>query len=343
MDLLVFAHRAEAQAFLKNEKWKSITTTPFDLYQKDQSFLLICGEGIENAMSGTTWAATLNPALNRIVNLGVCASVNEGFPVESTHLIRTSYKQNSEKEMVFKSFSTNSDTVIDINTVERRILSHDDANYLDNFAPLVDREFWGVAYSANKLQKELIGIKTVSDIVGKNENICEIVKEEAATWSELLYSKYQSLQESIHITQDDTFLSDERFKNFHFTFSQKQQLLNLSKVIEARGNKTNTFIEENGLFAFNENHRPKDRASSLIKNINDCLYPQEKIINDEIEAIKKNLSKFDIKVSFHPDKETDEFNLNMKVTNYLNLQQKFDAVNAINFKNLFHLFQGRGK
>ncbi len=300
MDLLVFAHRAEAQAFLKNEKWKSVATKPFSLYQSENeaSYLLISGEGIENAMTATTWASTvIGDNLQRIINLGVCASLNEDYPIESTYLVRTSYKQNTEKEMSFRSFTTNhySSDALDINTVERRVLSKEEADHLDNFAPLVDREFWGVAFAANKLEVDLIGIKTVSDIAGKNENICEIVKEDAQLWSELLYDKLQQTDNVKESVINDDILIDERFNSFHFTFSQKQQLKNLSKVIEARGEELIEFLEHNKLFEFNEDHRPKDRATHLIRRINECLFPYDEKINSKIETIKKELSKYDKK------------------------------------------------
>tara|TARA_R110002072_G_scaffold534_8_gene4283 strand:- start:34536 stop:35582 length:1047 start_codon:yes stop_codon:yes gene_type:complete len=345
MKLLTFAHRAEAQAFLKYKNWTSVETTPFNLYQHNSHLLLITGEGIENAMVSTSWACS-KYAVQEILNFGICGSLSEENAIGSIHHIRTCYREASNSKMSFKSFSSNESGNIDIISTSSRIFNDTQADFLDNFATLIDRELWGIGFSAFKLNLPFKSYKMVSDIVGENEGFCEIIKEKANEWSEGLLDIYINMtdHDEKSETRESHLFDNPLFNDFYFTVSQKRKFYSYLKIIHARGYSIDSFFNDHKLL--NQENDPqklkrsKDATKEILNKIEKILFPHNAAIDGEIKKLQDDLLEEQIRITFHPEKETDEFHLNMRLENEVDFENKIKKLGQINLNKIFTLFRG---
>jgi len=113
MIVKVFAHRGEAQTFLKKEDYK-VLPAPFEGVFKNSKgdILLLTGEGAD--IAGQKLATILGMFFNQVVpieihNYGVAGALTESLEVGSKKEIRTFYRQQ-DGEMLFRSFSCLSGT-----------------------------------------------------------------------------------------------------------------------------------------------------------------------------------------------------------------------------------------
>jgi hypothetical protein len=151
--LLVFAHRPEAQSFLKNHSLKPIQADHIDIYVSDEYYLLITGEGVLNAISKTTIILSKFQDIKEIWNFGIAGGLTSHF-IKKEHIyqIRTSYGELGE-EIQFKSFSTaNKSSELDCISASKRVLNEKKATHLANFAQIVDRELWGIGLIAREFK-----------------------------------------------------------------------------------------------------------------------------------------------------------------------------------------------
>ena len=171
MELLTFAHRGEAKAFLKRDQFGPVPFFFDGLYKNDQRYLLIHGEGpqITSEKVSVVCGAFRNE-IHAVINMGVCGSLKENdFKIGTIYPIRTCYKEDE-----FKSFSTANKTGVDIISSKERVMSPEKVKNLSYFAPLVDREAWAVGSVCQTLDIPFYSYKMVSDY-SDNEDICQLV------------------------------------------------------------------------------------------------------------------------------------------------------------------------
>ena len=145
--LLLFAHRGEAQAFLKHWHLQPRAFAVDGLYASNQIMLCITGEGVQSASErAAVVCGAFYGEISEVVNLGVAGALASSLTVGSFCEIRTVYRE-SAGDIVFKTFTSAApaDTTIDCITADQRVLSTAYADRLRAFAPLVDRELWGIA------------------------------------------------------------------------------------------------------------------------------------------------------------------------------------------------------
>lgn len=314
--LLTFAHRGEARAFLHEFK----TTLLFEnLYQLDtpysglKVFLLITGEGFDNSMSSLSFVLGKYPEIKEVINYGVCGLLCKDAVSKISELvsIATVYADSSSREndkMSFKSFTLHckSNEAMDLVTTHERILDRDKANFLDNFAPLVDRELWAQAFAAHKVAVKISSFKVISDYA--DGEICQQVKVDAPVWSDKLLRHFISFCESPNHEDKkgpsflDRFLLESNA--FHITLSQERVLERILQAHHIKGNAFDDLKEDIGFRELElEKKRPKDRTKALISFLSDALNPMEAKLKRELELITYGLEKQGVQVKHDQDLE----------------------------------------
>jgi len=326
MRLLIFAHRGEAQTFIKKRDFKSLD---FNIYQYENEYLYICGEGIYEVMSMLSQIIK-KYEINEIINYGISGSLDEKIEIDSIHEVRTSYHQNYE-EMEFKSFTLNKDADLDCISTTKRVLTDKQGLELKPFGDIIDRELWAMAYVANKLSISLRSFKLISDFAG-NMTDCFDLKQRAHFFSEKLYSHYQqSFLESTKINEDKQ-KQPIIFYPFRLTQFQRNRLNKIIPSIDE------IFLKEQIKEISEYKIQDKEKANKLINRCFTHLYPIKAKINSKIESMFFEFNSIGAKISFDENLEKEYFNLSMQInsqTNIDKLKAQLDELKYNEFKSIF--------
>ena len=195
MNLLCFAHRAEAEAFFVEKNFKPDQRLN-NLYQETESgdFLLITGEGIFSSLQKVNTTLTTEPSISAIINLGVAGALSPKFNKFDLVSVRTSYLcETSEALPQFRSFPTQQITglpPVDCMSSTQRIKNPQTKKYLSSFSEVIDRELWGIGYAAKEKKIPLVSIKVISD-EESDVDFCQEVKENSFDLSKKLFNSYK--------------------------------------------------------------------------------------------------------------------------------------------------------
>lgn len=188
--LLVFAHRGEAQAFLKGRNFRAVDFAFSGVFQSEKEMLLLCGEGLPAAQQRV--AAFLNAFgknLSRVVNLGIAGSLSDSLKPGEIYPIRTVYRE-PEGGPAFPSFrSAEPEAQTDCVSAAKRVLTRGYAQRLAPFAPIVDRELWAIASLCADYNLPFLAYKLISDRAGVDTSTVDF-KACARQFSEQLYKFY---------------------------------------------------------------------------------------------------------------------------------------------------------
>lgn len=325
--LLLFAHRGEAQSFLRQAKPLS---AEIQSYESPGYFLLITQEGIQETTENTTWfLAQFHGQVSHLINLGIAGALNSKdttLELEKIYSVKTIYAEEQ-----FKSFSSHS-TGIDLITAKTRVTNLALAQKLSMTAPLVDREAWAMASVAKKFKKDFLCYKLVSDFAN-HENICDLVKEKAETFSDKLYGFYQSLV-PVSIKAAEPILT---IPGFHFTFTQEKQYETLLERLSLKG-KTNhqALIEKINL----QKITPKEKAQALIQELTFELNPFKKVFEHKLQTVTMPLTKIGCRLKFTENYENKNFTLSMPIENEKNLQKLQEALKEISYAEISQVLDG---
>ncbi len=340
MDLLVFAHRGEAQTFLKEMDFKSHPEFN-DLYLSgDQSYgLVLTGEGPQNVMMALTYAMgvlkTQGIQLGQLINLGICASFNKDLQQGEIFEIRTIYGQNE-----FKSFQClGESSKLDLITANERILDTELAKELSHFAPLADREAWAIGLVAKKFQTPLRAFKLISDHV-TDAPICEYIKEHAQDYSQELYRYYVS-----SVSKKEKSLSSELplldDKDFYFTLSLEREVRNLTEQILVKYEMN--LKELLNLSAIKDikalETTPKKKALELRDFLKQKLYPTRTKIIKQLDSFVKDTGLEKSELTYDPSLEKVILNIRSKISSekeLVNLQKKLSKIDWQKFNSLMN-------
>jgi hypothetical protein len=222
MHLITMAHLGEAQGVIELFNLKRVSS---QVFEGENLVCLITGEGPFEAATAT--ASLLGPQkFLSVINLGIAGALDPEYPVGSIHPIRSVYLVIDGKPQ-FKSFKS-LDKGLDCVTSFERILSPERALPLTGIAKVVDREAWGVAMAAKAHNTHFSSFKLISDQAG-SLGACEVVKEKAEEWSQLL-AKY--LKTILHQEEETPELF--KLEGFHFTFTTQHLFEQLLKKISLR-------------------------------------------------------------------------------------------------------------
>ncbi|GAB4016412.1 MAG: hypothetical protein Fur0010_16180 [Bdellovibrio sp.] len=341
--LLVFAHRGEAQVFLKELKLTSISFSFDGLYSNDKYVLLICGEGEITAAVRTASVLAHFKDINHILNFGICGSLNTNLKIKDCYEIKNVFAQR-QTEFEFKSFSSKRISKrphLDLITSSYRVLEKEQADHLSVIAPLVDRELWGIAFSAQQMKIPFSSIKLISDLAGSGGEICQNIREEALEWSNCLYDEFLKIEDT-HVENNLLdFQIPQELSDFHFTISQKRELKNLIQSFNSKKvtlNQVLSHIDENLLQ--DKKLRPKDKTSLLLKLMTEQLNPFhakiKQLLNKEVEVLNSGV----FRLAYDPTFESDELNLHARISHDRHIEQLRQGLNKLDYQKIKQILRG---
>lgn len=337
MDLLIFAHRGEAQSFLKELALKSHSQFN-NLYLGEGLALLITGEGYFNVISSLARAlGILGEQVSTITNLGICAAFDESIKVGEICSIRTVYGQSE-----FKSFQTHTqNSGLDIITAKERILDLELAQELKCFAPLADREAWAIGFVAKQAGINFNCYKLISDHVS-DAPICEYIKELALDYSSDLLRFYLNIKEigmqDLRLENPFPFKEDP---NFYFTVSMEREVSNLVKQLSVKNEWSLEEIKNHNevvkLKALDTT--PKKKGQALRDLLKEMLYPTRTKIIEQLSHFISESGFKNGELAFDPSLE--KLSLNLKSTikdekQLLHLSQKLSRVDWQKFEKIMN-------
>lgn len=350
LKLLIFAHRAEAKSFLKNYPFKAVETGHLDLYfsKEQQTYLLLSGEGPEEALLHT--AATLGLLSDKklnLINLGIAGSLDQRTEKNKIYAVKTVYGQKNTKEMSFKSFTLSGDT--DLVSSSERVVKKDQAHYLSSFAPLVDRELYGIAKAAQLFKVSLQSYKYISDEVWADEQgaLCERIKEEAEVYSDALFEYYH---ENIKREFEDDKVcgreqSDELFDHpaLHFTISLKRKLSGLLKHLEQKDLREsfNKKAFELIQVSLEEKKKGKEISQKLIQIAQEMIAPFDHQVEQSLQKIAMPFTEKGISIQFDPDREVSSFWIKTYIQHPQHLEKLKTAIEEFSFEQIENVMQGK--
>lgn len=187
---LIFAHKGEAGHFLK-----TISFTPVDfffkgLFESPDYFLLVCGEGLQNASEKTVSVlAHFNNQINEIYNIGTAGSLSDKITKDEILWVKKAYAGSNEHQE-YKTFNTEStNATTNCLSAYKRIENLETRVKLSSIADIVDRELWAIGSAAGLFKKPFYSLKYISDDL-KSENFCQEVINKASLISEKLYLEF---------------------------------------------------------------------------------------------------------------------------------------------------------
>lgn len=273
-------------------------------------------------------------------NFGVCGYL-QSFPSKFERgqvlSVKTIYAQKNHEEMEFKSFSSQKIGEADLISTSDRILSTDAADYLSNFAPLVDREAWAMAYTCHKQNIPFTCTKVISDFA--DGEICARVKEESEQWSEALLRHFLTLEASESI---DSHSFKDQLKDLHITISQERSLNNLFKALEIKGFSLTEVLNQcdyKDLLSLEV--RPKEKTKELIKRMGDLLNPLEKQLRERLNEVTSPLQRAGFKVRYDQGHENDVIHLTTSLEQSCNINQLISGLEEFEYLKFKEILRGK--
>jgi hypothetical protein len=340
MLLLTFAHRGEARSFLDR-----LNLTPIygnTLFSFDDGLLLITGEGLFEAMNAVAKTVADFPSISKIINLGVAGALENELSQNEIVQVRTVYLELEGKPQ-FHSFSTvNVDTVfktVDCLTSTRRILDQSTATVLLPLAAIVDRELWAIARAVKDEKIPLISLKVISDLpTEETAEICQIVKDEADHYSNLLFDAWKSIinsEKKIEKTQDLPFA-----EKFHFTTSMKTSLTKKLSQLHIKYPNKNIKDLINFKNIIEKENRPKDKANELLHEINALLNPYRVYLEKRLSRLTIGLKSAGLSPSFDPNLEKVQLHIKGTMTSKKDIAKAIAELEKFDFVQLKTVLEG---
>jgi hypothetical protein len=332
--LLCFAHRREAQSFLQSIKLQS-TPDPFEgFWRGEDLFLLITGEGLQNATEKTTAIlAIFNEEISQVVNFGVAGALNEKLAVGDLLEVRTSYLYQGEA-LRFRSFSAQG--AYDCVSCFDRIADGEKAKKLTLVGDLVDRELWGIASSCQLFNKPFTAVKVISDRADQLV-CCQAVQEKTLEFSEKFYDWWLKQSDEKKERPRSPLSGD-----FYFTLAMKHQYEDLLRKLQNLHAKNEDEIL--ALADYQELIKTpmpaKIRALRLLQNLNRQLNPMQELIEKNLAPLTKSLERSQINLTFPLDYETDELRFSFSATSMSDFQEKIQALQNFPLTEVHKVLRG---
>lgn len=338
-NLLVFAHRKEAESFFENYDFKKIDFVFDNLFESQDFYLLISGEGLQNTTEKlATVLSSMGTNISLVCNLGVVGALNTKLKKMDIIEIRTVYAKPFE-EVEFKSFSTNSKSSIDCISTNSRIFSKESKEKLAFYADVVDRELWAIGSVSNLFKKEFSSIKIISDEVN-DENFCQTIIDESRAYSDKLFKYFiEVTNQKIEKSQKKEF---ELFKNknFHLSVTQKRQYENLMNLLSAKIDEEKLFISEFFKELTLKEIPPKQRSKELLGHLIILLNPHHKQYYDRINTLINKITKNGIQVNYDQSLEDSNIEIIFKTNNSIDLSHKISIISTLPINEIQKVFNG---
>lgn len=190
--LLVFAHRGEAQAFLKGRNFREVDFAFNGVFQSEKELLLLCGEGLDAAEERlSTLLGAFGKDISLVLNFGIAGSLSDSLTPGEIYPIRAAYREPEAAQALPDFRSADPNALIDCISAQRRVLTLAYAKRLAPFAPIVDRELWAIASLCADYNLPFLAYKLISDRAGVDTSALDF-KRRARQFSEQLFDFYTS-------------------------------------------------------------------------------------------------------------------------------------------------------
>lgn len=343
MDLLVFAHRKEAEAFIDYLQFKPIEFHFDGLYKNVDSYLLITGEGTQNASERVSAALSLfKKDITNIVNIGIAGSLSEKVKKHEILEIRTSYAHHANR-LEFKSFTSSStNTHLDCMTVFERVLTLEHRKKLSLLADIIDRELWSIASAAHLFKINFQSLKYISDDIN-DEGFCQLIIKESEIISNKLLNYFQNKNSNKTISTNEMKRPSEiqDHKNLYFTVTQRRQLQHLLNLLENTNFSELNFLEREDIInILNLDILPKERSRRILELLLLEINPVHGKIKELVAAAISPLCKNEIDVKFDKDFEDKTLTILFKINSEETLNSKLRTLANFEFKKIDDIFNG---
>ena len=341
MRLIVFAHRAEAATFLKQGEYKSLESKTNALYSNSSDLLLICGEGIYSALEAvSTVIGEHSSNIKEIINYGIAGSLSSRAELSKIYQIRTFYAHD-KSEVEFKSYSSNVTNKLDCITSAKRVLDGEFANHLSCFAHIVDREAWAIARAANSANISINAYKLISDNALTNISdspICDIIKESAEIYSDLMWKHFLTLEMKEEELLD---LKISKIKELYLTVSQFRNYKNILSSLLSKFDDEEAILKACGIDEIVLlNLTEKQRSQKLIEKMREIQNPFNHNISSELEKILAPLKKAQLNIKLSKNYESDSFNISAAIHNEIDLQMISNALKRFDYSEYKETLRG---
>lgn len=184
IDLLTFAHFGEAQSFINGLKLNKKETEKLKIYSRDNIFVLITGQGMNNAQfSLRNFINNNQNEINRLFNFGIAGKIESSLSLNHVYSIRAVCSKSGQK------FNLHKEKGIDCFSSDKLISGQRSIEKLLALGQIVDMELWCIAAIAAELNIHLSAYKVISDDVSKEVDFRKIM-ENSQFYSEILFKYY---------------------------------------------------------------------------------------------------------------------------------------------------------
>lgn len=197
MNLLTFAHKGEAKAFLSGQPYSLLKK---NVYKSKNDYLIITGEGMEKSSNSLRLFLTdYHLEISDIINFGTAGAISNNIKIYHIYQVNRILKEirtsdTQTEESISNTYelkcTSNLDSVACISAKER-VLSDEYNLELKKFnAQIVDMELWGLADTAKEFDIAISSYKAISDFAHKDISPKEI-KEISSKLSKKLFETYK--------------------------------------------------------------------------------------------------------------------------------------------------------
>ncbi len=340
--LLTFAHRGEAQEFIKKGKFKAAPFYFDGLYQAERELLLLTGEGLQSTTEKTSAVcAAYRDEISMLINFGISASLDPQITIDTIYSIRTVYAEKGN-QVAFKTFSSeDSDAAIDCLSANNRVLEPEYARHLSAFAPVVDRELWACASICELFKLPFRSYKLISDMGGDGA-ICPDIKDRALEFSERLYRHYCQLRLSSSKPQTESTETLLLPEGFYITTTQKRQLKSLLKNLQVKYKLPETEIinriQPQQILETEKN--AKKRTAIAIAALSNLLNPFNAALKNRLDIFCTPLTDSGCQVHFTRDYEDDKIDLSIQIRNEAHLNKFKTALDGFDYAEVVKILNG---
>jgi len=339
MQLLIFAHRGEAQVFLKNLDLSLERTSFGEVYKNDKLIVLITGEGLQNASEMTSACLGFFAGITEVLNMGICAGLSADLKKFDLLPVRTVYAYDSTFK--FKSFTSSQVLAThDCVSASQRVTQKTQKEAYFQIAPLIDRELWAIASCSQRFKKKWSSVKIVSDILDEQTD-CQDIFEDALEFSSKLFQYFQQMnKDSNTSSQSQSEIEHLESLGFYFTFSQKSKISKLIKSIMTSQSLRfqdllQNFLEKNNdLQDMTGKQQSKHLEQFLLQIANPIEWKTKNKLNKLLE--NKNL-----KINFDSSLEKEEINFQGIIRNISDLEKLSQEIKKIPFKDFVSILNGK--
>jgi nucleoside phosphorylase len=339
--LLVMAHKGEVQTFLQ-EMQPKVEQFPFGvIYHSSSMFMLICGEGMQNATEQTAAACSVKSGqISEIINAGVAGALDESVKVGEIVAVRTVYREQGNGFGYHSFTSSNKSAKIDCISAEKRVTDSQTALRLLPLAQIVDRELWAIASVAKLFKLPFRSFKLISDIPSQSVN-CKDIIADAATFSEALFRYVMEQLDMDNKVQKSSYQVSLP-QGFYTTFSQRKQLENLLTAICLKHHITadEVFRRVEIEAILQQSVLPKQRTALLIDALNELLNPFNAMLKAELARLCQPIEAVGGKIKFERDYESDAVELQIKISHPQQINKLCKALERWDFSAVQRLLNG---